>query len=278
MIGESGTSHTGRIHYYYKCGGAKRRKGCKKKAVKKDWIERIVVVWTVNKVLQDEEIDCIADKLVLLQERENALLLSLRQQLTETEKGIDNLLNAIQQGLFNAAAKKRMDELEAQKEDLEVSVLQAELARPRYTKDEMVRWISQFKYGDVDSVDYQRQISDIFVNSIRLYDDKVIFTYNYKDGTETIPLADIETALGSDFGDGSPPRRRKLHIACGDFFKKSPARSFRCVSFSAKGHARLICSLVNALTTALCRYQPFAGHACGARASFYPMITVQKTC
>jgi DNA invertase Pin-like site-specific DNA recombinase len=205
LIGESGTSHTGKIHNYYKCAGAKRRRGCKKKTVKKDWIERIVVIWTVNRVLQDEEIDKIADKLVIEQEREDALLPSLHQQLAEAEKGIDNLLNAIQQGLFNVSAKKRMDELEAQKEYLEVSILQAELARPKYTKDEMVRWISQFKYGDVNSVDYQRQIIDIFVNAIRLYDDKIIFTYNYKDGTETISLADIEAALGSDFGDGSPP-------------------------------------------------------------------------
>ena len=72
----------------------------------------------------------------------------------------------------------------------------------------MVRWISQFKYGDVDSVDYQRQIIDIFVNSIRLFDDKIIFTYNYKDGTDTISLTDIEAALGSDFGDGSPPKSK----------------------------------------------------------------------
>ncbi|OQA47161.1 MAG: hypothetical protein BWY46_01918 [Firmicutes bacterium ADurb.Bin300] len=210
MIGESGTSHTGKIHYYYKCAGAKRRKGCKKKTVKKDWIERIAVVWTVNKVLQDAEIDRIADKLILMQERENALLPSLLQQLAETEKGIDNLLNAIQQGLFNVSAKKRMDELEAQKENLEVTILQAELTRPKYTKDEMVRWISQFKYGDVDSIDYQRQIIDIFVNSIRLSDDKIIFTYNYKDGTEVISLADIEAALGSDFGGECPPDKKRI--------------------------------------------------------------------
>ena len=76
-----------------------------------------------------------------MQEREDALLPSLRQQLAETKKGIDNLLNAIQQGLFNVSAKKRMDELELQKDDLEVSILQAELARPKYTKDEMVCWI-----------------------------------------------------------------------------------------------------------------------------------------
>ena len=146
-----------------------------------------------------------------MQERENALLPSLRQQLVETEKGIDNLLNAIQQGILNKSTKQRLDDLEAQKEDLEVSILQAELARPRYTKDEMVRWISQFKYGDVDSVDYQRQIIDIFINSIRLFDDKIIFTYNYKDGTETISLADIEAALGSDFGDVSPPNGPKTN-------------------------------------------------------------------
>ena len=32
MIGESGTSHTGDKHYYYKCAGAKRKPGCKKKS------------------------------------------------------------------------------------------------------------------------------------------------------------------------------------------------------------------------------------------------------
>jgi len=210
MIGESGNSHTGKTYYYYKCSGVKNRKICKKKSVKKEWIERIVVIWTVNKVLQDEEIDKIADKLVFIQEQENTLLPSLRQQLAEAEKGIENLLNAIQQGLFNVSAKKRMDELEAQKENLENSILQTELAQPKYTKDEMIRWISQFKYGDVDSVDYQRKIIDIFINSIRIYDDKIIFTYNYKDGTETISLTDIEAAFGSDLIDGVPPAKTPM--------------------------------------------------------------------
>lgn len=66
MVGESGTSHTGKSHYYYKCGSAKRNKGCKKKAVKKDWIERIAVIWTVNRVLRDDEINRIADDLIAL--------------------------------------------------------------------------------------------------------------------------------------------------------------------------------------------------------------------
>ena len=51
MIGESGASHTGDKHYYYKCAGAKRKLGCKKKSVKKDFIERAAVILTVNRVL-----------------------------------------------------------------------------------------------------------------------------------------------------------------------------------------------------------------------------------
>ena len=206
MVGESGRSRTGTTHYYYKCIASKRRRGCKKKSIKKAWIEKVAVIVTVNKVLKDDEIDRIADKLVKIQERENALLPSLRKQLVEVEKALDNLVNAIQQGLLSKTTKKRLDDLEAQKEELETSILQAELARPKYTKDEMVRWIGQFKYGDVDSADYQRQIIDIFLNSIRVFDDRLIVTYNYKDGTETISLADIEAALGSDFADSAPPR------------------------------------------------------------------------
>lgn len=70
MVGESGTSHTGDKHYYYKCAGAKRTKDCKKKSVKKKWIEKAVVVLTVNRVLKDDEISRIADSIIALQESE----------------------------------------------------------------------------------------------------------------------------------------------------------------------------------------------------------------
>lgn len=208
MVGESGTSRTGATHYYYKCGNAKRRKGCKRKAVKKDWIERAAVVLTVNRVLQDAEIDKIADKLIALQDREDIALPALRQQLEETEKTIDNLLTAIQKGIITKSTKKRMDDLEAQKEDLELNILQAEIKKPRYTKPQVVAWIGQFKYGDVNSKVYQKQMIDIFINSIYAFDDRLVFTYNFQGGTQTVSLADIEAAFGSDLVSMSPPKRR----------------------------------------------------------------------
>ena len=36
---------------------------------------------------------------------------------------------------------------------------------------------------------------EAFINAIYLYDDKIIITFNYKDGTKTITLEDVK---GSD--------------------------------------------------------------------------------
>ena len=53
MVGESGTSRTGVVHYYYKCVNAKRGKTCDKKTVQKDWIESFVVDYTMKTTLAD---------------------------------------------------------------------------------------------------------------------------------------------------------------------------------------------------------------------------------
>ena len=39
---------------------------------------------------------------------------------------------------------------------------------------------------------------DGFINAIYVYDDRITFTYNYKDGTETITLSELESAKSSD--------------------------------------------------------------------------------
>ena len=93
MAGESGTSSTkGVKHHYYKCGGAKRKLGCKKKSVKKDFIERAAVILTVNRVLRDEEISRIADSILALQAGEDTTIPALKKQLADTERGIENML------------------------------------------------------------------------------------------------------------------------------------------------------------------------------------------
>ena len=156
-------------------------------------------------MLQDREIDRIADALIILQDKEDLTIPALKQQLTATEKNIENMLNAIQQSILTKSTKERLEELENQKEHLEISILQTELQKPHFTKELIVKWINQFKYGNVNSREYQKRIIDTFINAIYLFDDKMVLTYNFKGGTDTITLSDIEAAFGSDLNGGTPP-------------------------------------------------------------------------
>ena len=113
-----------------------------------------------------------------------------------------------------------MEELEKLRKDLKASILQAELERPKYSREDIIEWISRFKYGDPDSKEYQRQIIDIFLNSIYVFDDKLVFTYNYKNGTQTVTLADVSAAFGSDLQSQSPPNKSSSLVRVG--------RSFLC--------------------------------------------------
>ena len=50
-----------------------------------------------------------------------------------------------------------------------------------------------------------------YLNSIYLYDDKIIIDCNYKEGTETITLEEIESsALGSDLTSVGAPSTKSL--------------------------------------------------------------------
>ena len=111
MVGERGTSHTGAMHYYYKCSGAKRLKDCDKKAVRKDWIERVVVRLTMQRVMDEEKINRLIDTILVMQEQEDTITPALRSQLAETESSIGNILKAIEQGIFTPSTKRRLDKL-----------------------------------------------------------------------------------------------------------------------------------------------------------------------
>ncbi len=116
MVGESGTSGTGIVHRYYKCVSAKKHNGCHKKSVKKEWIENIVIEQIKKICFDDKFIERVIDAAMKLQTSENTVIPILKKQYAETEKAIKNMLYAIEQGVITDSTKKRLEELELQKE------------------------------------------------------------------------------------------------------------------------------------------------------------------
>lgn len=98
--------------------------------------------------MDDGVINKIADTVFALQGKESDAIPMLKKQLAETQKGIENMLNAIQAGIFNESTKKRLDELEERKNQLEVSILQEELQHPVLTKEQILFWLHKFRTTD----------------------------------------------------------------------------------------------------------------------------------
>lgn len=198
MSGDSGTSRNGSTHYYYTCHGKKARTGCKKKSVRKEFIEDYVINQTVACVLQDDVINQIADRVIEIQTKDHndkSQLKYYESRLKKVTNSIDNIVRAIEQGIFNDDTKTRLDQLSAEKEDLMANIAKEKIARPDVTKEQVVFFLSQFKKGDRNDPEFRRRIVDTFINKIFLYDDKITITYNSINAPSAeISLEQIEEA------------------------------------------------------------------------------------
>lgn len=204
MAGESGRSHTGTVHCYYKCGTRKRsgKEACSLKPVRKEPLEQFVVQTALEKVLNDRVIDLLADKLLEYQSKENTRLPALQAELKEVKRRIDNLVAAIEQGILTPATKVRMEELEQQREALETSILQEQIEKPPITREKILFWFDQFCHGDPADIAFQEKVIDCFVNSIYLFDDRIVVNFNYQEGGCPVSLEEV---LGSFLdGNGAP--------------------------------------------------------------------------
>ncbi|WP_252255312.1 recombinase family protein [Faecalibacterium prausnitzii] len=163
MGGESGTSHMGNTYYYYKCGNAKRhgKAHCDLKAIRKEPLERFVVDTAIKVIFME----------------------------------------AIEQGILTPTTKQRLDELEARKEALNTSILEEELKKPVLTREWIRFWLEKFRKGDVGSTEHQRQIIDTFVNSVYVFDDRVVLNFNFTDDAKTVTREEV---LGSSAVDNAP--------------------------------------------------------------------------
>ena len=192
----------------------KKRTDCKKKAIKKDFIEEFVIRHTMKTLNDDAAIEAIIAMLMDLQERENVNLPLYEQQLRDVERNIENLLNAIQQGIFTKSTKTRLEELEATKEDLEIRIANEKIAKPKVTEEHLKSYFYRFRGMDMRIQKNRQMLIDSFINRIYLYDDRLVISCNHKDGEETITLEDVETALaeagfGSDLVSFAVPKKRR---------------------------------------------------------------------
>lgn len=211
MVGESGRGKMGATYNYYACGVKKKRHGCQKKNERKDFIEWYVVEQTLEYVLTPERMDLIAARVVAEYDKEfsRSKVAALEKRLAKIEGDIAKCFDLILESTskpLQRRAEERLEALEQQKADLSIDLSKLKIANGiRYTKEDILAWLKQFCRGDIMDEEFRRRVIDVFINSVYLYDDKVVIYYNLKDSKQISYIEMCENLEDAGFEDAENP-------------------------------------------------------------------------
>lgn len=201
MVGQSSTLR-GVVYTYYVCNRKVRLRTCDKHNVKKNEIEDLVVNITVEHVLNDKSIMTIADQVSSLstaEAQDDSRIKNLAIQLKSTKDIVHNICSAIAQGVVTSSTKQMLEEAETKRDLLELQIAQEKVIEKHpVTREQMLCWLDQFKGGSPEDPEYRRKLIDTFVNSVFVYDDKLIITYNYSGDDRKVELSLLEASFGLD--------------------------------------------------------------------------------
>ena len=219
MFGESGTSQSGATYHYYKCSSAKKKTGCNRKPVKKKWIEDAVLDQVKTVLHDDVFIGDVVHKYLEYQQQENTVIPYLEKNLSDTQRSIDNLIAAIEQGIITPSTKQRLETLEVTKRELEDKILIENMKRPLRTEDELWAWFRYMRNFDLTILEERRQLIDVFVNTVFLYNDRFLLTLNFGYGSKTVLFTDIPCSDKVACGRPKISRKRAfLDLFSADFY------------------------------------------------------------
>ncbi len=250
MVGESGRGSQNVVYNYYCCSDKKKKRTCKKKNEKRDFIEWYVVEQTLQYVLDERRIKYIAKRVAEMYEREfdSGQVEAIEKDLRKVEKEIaqttETLIKTEAQSAIDYINEKLVA-LDARKTNITMELAKLKVAQKvRVTEEGVIAWLKSFCNGDLHDLDFRQKIIDVLVNSVYLYDDKVVIYYNVKDGkqvcfiemlddTDDINFCDVINK-SSDFKSDGVPRRSKLCLLR-FFLAEKIIRPRRYSSFSQKG-------------------------------------------
>ncbi len=255
MRGYGGTGKSGNPYYYYACNNM-IKKLCKKKVVRKDYIENLVIA-ECRKQLTPANIDKIAREVVALceRERDNSNLKRIEKLMKENERKQRNLMCAVAECEIESVRKAMY--LEISNLSTELDTLKNEYAIEQagavsLTLTEIKFFLTQLRKGNADDISYRKTLINVFVNAIYLYEDKMTIIFNSGNKPVTIDdvlLSDIEEnntgVEGSLLDSVAPPTakaafRRLLLLVEHSVSCTNPLGS--AVSCLVEARGRVMCS------------------------------------
>ena len=198
MSGESGTSRTGDIHYYYLCTSRRKKKlPCTTKAVTKQYLEDLVIHATSVLLNSDENIRLVAENIYKTHEKEtndSTVLKLLLKQRQDVQKKTDNIIKAIEQGIITEQTKTRLKELEQELLQIDFDIDREKQRTYTFlTVENIIEFLQSKVFADTDNIKVRKLIVNTFIREIIYCPDKLIITYNFTDNVNTVKITPENT-------------------------------------------------------------------------------------
>lgn len=176
---DAGTSKNGNVMRYYKCSGKKINKKCPLNPIRKETFENLILDSILEAFATPQNLLKFADDIMLLlkkQYHDHSVLNLLKTDLAKIDKSISNLLNCMEQGIYSASTKTRLEELEEKRSLLNEKILIEQYKESQLlTKDEIVKHINTALRKN------PKQLIDLLVKEIRLYNEKIEIDLHFTD-------------------------------------------------------------------------------------------------
>ena len=207
MQGVSGTGKTGNKWYYYYCANNRgKTRTCDKKQVSRDRLEKAVVDFTVQYVLQEDVLADLAHKVYAAQERQNdtaAEIAVYEKKLADNKKAISNVLRAIESGAATQTLPARLQELENEQAIIEGELAYLKGHKLEFSEDQILFALTKHlePYPGETEQDYRRRIICDFVSEVYAYDDHLLIFFNISGVDGKLKSADLAQIEAGEFNE-----------------------------------------------------------------------------
>lgn len=203
MHGMSGTSKSGKIHYYYACKNHRKHK-CNLKNIQKDILETYVV-WVLRDLIGDtENLASLAVDIVKYYKNlnaDNGYVSSLEVGLEEIQKGIKSLVKVMEKGVQSDEVIARLTELENRKRTLEEAIETEKLKQALVEAECSIQnYFNMYAHADFDDEETRNGILEYFVDKIYVYNDRLVITFYYSEDKTEIALDTLTEITGNSEG------------------------------------------------------------------------------
>ena len=215
ITGETTKKSNGKEYKYYACMGHKMHQtDCDMKRIKADIVERAAINALLVLITQPDIMHAIISKAEKYQDKkpQNNKAENLQQQLAETQHKKENILNALEEGVFSSSIKARLKDLETQELKLKSEIIKEDkkIKFTNISPNQFQFFLEKLKTGEAKSKIFVNSLFYELISKVFMFPDRIVLVYKLtNEPQEEINSNDLKNAEFVEMQSESGFRQQK---------------------------------------------------------------------